>query len=141
MTSARHGICLLLGLLPAFLPTSASAQKLYRCGNTFSQTPCGADAAAVRVPGAAAPTTASGSPGQVCAQQVVASLSANGGTARIDSVASAGTEVIQYANQPIAAHLYAVTLTRLDAKGREQGQVSVQCYLSEDDQRVLKVLR
>ena len=33
-----------------FLALSAEAQTMYRCGNTFSQTPCGSDAQKVPVP-------------------------------------------------------------------------------------------
>ncbi len=138
MTHTPRSALLLLCLLPAL----ASAQQLYRCGNTFSQKPCGTDATTVRVPGAAVPTSGGGgSPGQVCGQRVIASMSAQGGSAQIDSVQTAGTEVIQYAKQSVAAHLYAVTLSRIDSQGRSLGQVTVQCYLSEDDQRVLRVVQ
>jgi len=137
MTYTPRSALLLLCLLPAL----ASAQQLYRCGNTFSQKPCGTDATTVRVPGAAVPSTGGGSPGQVCGQRVIASMSAQGGSAQIDSVQTAGTEVIQYAKQSVAAHLYAVTLSRIDSQGRSLGQVTVQCYLSEDDQRVLWVVQ
>jgi len=137
MTYTPRSALLLLCLLPAL----ASAQQLYRCGNTFSQKPCGTDATTVRVPGAAVPTAGGGSPGQVCGQRVIASMSAQGGSAQIDSVQTAGTEVIQYAKQSVAAHLYAVTLSRIDSQGRSLGQVTVQCYLSEDDQRVLRVVQ
>jgi hypothetical protein len=129
------------GLLLALLPTLASAQQLYRCGNTFSQKPCGSDAAAVRVPGAAVPTSGSNAPGQVCAKRVIATTTAQGGSARIVDTQTAGTEVIQYAGQSMAARLYAVTVARTDAQGRDLGPVTIQCYASEDDQRVLKVLQ
>jgi hypothetical protein len=128
-------------LLATLLPGLAGAQQLYRCGNTFSQTPCGSDAATVRVPGAAVPTSGGNAPGQACAQRVIAATTAQGGSARIVGVQTAGTEVIQYAKQSMAAKLYAVQVARVDGQGRDLGQVTVQCYTSEDDQRVLKVLQ
>lgn len=36
-------------LATALLASSAQAQTMYRCGSTFSQTPCGSDAKSVRV--------------------------------------------------------------------------------------------
>ncbi|MEK8031340.1 hypothetical protein AACH06_10975 [Ideonella sp. DXS29W] len=127
--------------LLALWPMVGHSQQLYRCGNTFSQTPCGADTATVKVPGAGVPSSGSQRPGEACAQQAIAATTAQGGSARIVGVQTAGTEVIQYAKQPVAAHLYSVQIARVDSQGRDLGQVTVQCYTSEDDQRVLKVVR
>ncbi|AVQ83806.1 hypothetical protein [Variovorax sp. PMC12] len=46
---------LLLGGLASVAVAGASAQTLYRCGNTFSQTPCGEGAREVRASGVAQP--------------------------------------------------------------------------------------
>jgi hypothetical protein len=46
------------GVLLATLAGGASAQTLYRCGNTFSQTPCGEGAREVRAAGVAQPVVA-----------------------------------------------------------------------------------
>lgn len=122
-------------LLLAALPGLASAQTMYRCGNTFSQKPCGDNAAAVKAPGtqvtAGAGTSA---PETVCSRAVLGS-----GSYRIDSLESGGTDTVAYAGQTVASKLYRVGLTRLDEHGRSMGRTAAICYLSEDGQRVLKI--
>lgn len=124
-------------LLMATLPSLAGAQTMYRCGNTFSQKPCGDSAAAVKVPGtqvtAGAGTSA---PDSVCSRAALGN-----GNYRIDSLESGGTDTVTYAGQTVAAKLYRVNMTRLDEHGRSMGRTAAVCYLSEDGQRVLKIER
>lgn len=124
-------------LLLAALPCLAGAQTMYRCGNTFSQTPCGDSAAAVKVPGTQVTSGAGTStPEAVCSRAVL-----GGGRYRIDTVESGGTDTTAYAGQTVAARLYRVGMTHLDEQGRSMGRTSAVCYLSEDGQRVLKIGR
>jgi hypothetical protein len=65
---------LTITLSALWLATSAAptaAQELYRCGNTYSQTPCGANAATVRSHGDAVADTAPGPRGgELCSAAV-----------------------------------------------------------------------
>lgn len=131
-----------LSMSCVLLPASASAQQLYRCGNTFSQTPCAGDAAAVRMPppggGQAAAPGAGG--GQACESAAIAALSRSDGSAlRVDGIEGGRSEVIQYAQQAIVSRKYTVRVSSVAPTGVSLGQRSVTCYLSEDGQRVLKL--
>lgn len=134
--SAWVAASLVLVGLPA-----AQAQSLYRCGNTFSQTPCAADAASARVSGSAAPDAAPAAPGgTVCANEGVAQMRfPDPESTRVLAVRKAGTEVIQYAGKPMAARRYNVIFNTRGANGAYLGERAFACYLSEDERRVLKV--
>lgn len=124
-------------LLLAALPSLACAQTMYRCGNTFSQKPCGDNAAAVKVPGTEVTTAAGAStPEAVCSRAVLGNS-----RYRVDNLESGGTDTVAYAGQTMAARLYRVGLTHLDENGRSMGRSTAVCYLSEDGQRVLKIER
>ena len=124
----------------------AGAQTMYRCGNTFSQKPCGDSATAVKVPGAGA--SAADSPGATAAggstSQAVCTRAAIGarpsGRMRVESVEFGGTEVIQYAGSSVAAKAYRITLSETSADGSPLGYRSATCLMSEDGQRVLRVV-
>lgn len=120
---------------------AVQAQTLYRCGNTYSQTPCAADAAPARISAGAAPDAASASQGStVCANEGVAQMRfPDPESTRILSVSRAGTEVIQYAGKPLAARRYNLTLNTKGPSGAYLGERVYTCYLSEDERRVLKV--
>lgn len=133
------GVALATGLLAATAP--AGAQTLYRCGNTYSQTPCAADAASARMSSSAPPDAAPGAAGrELCASDGVARLGLPDPEAvRVRSVTRAGTEVIQYAGKPIAARHYVLVLNAKNAQGGYDGDRRYSCYLSEDERRVLQV--
>ena len=122
-------------------PTPGAAQQLYRCGNTYSQTPCAPDATPARISAGAAPEQAPGASGKdLCASEGVAQLRfPDPESTRIQSVAKSGAEVIQYAGKPIAARKYKLTLNTKNAAGAYTGDRVYVCYLSEDERRVLKV--
>jgi len=58
MSFARLNIALAAFSAALFLCSPAWGQTLYRCGNTFSQTPCGSEAKEVRAAGVAQPVVA-----------------------------------------------------------------------------------
>lgn len=119
----------------------AQSQQLYRCGNTYSQTPCAPDAAPARISAGAAPEPAPGAAGkELCAKEGVAQMSfPDPESTRIRSVTRAGSEVIQYAGKPIAVRKYMLTLNTKSEVGAYTGDRTYLCYLSEDERRVLKV--
>lgn len=122
-------------------PLHAQSQQLYRCGNTFSQTPCAPDAASARMSAGAAPEPATGAAGKdVCATTGVSQMNfPDPESTRIRTVTKAGAEVIQYAGKPIVARKYQLAINTKDHAGAYTGERTYLCYLSEDERRVLKV--
>jgi hypothetical protein len=133
----------LIAALGALLlvPAHPMAQPLYRCGNTYSQTPCAPDAQPVRVSPGAAPDQPAGLQGaELCAAEAPRLLGLpDPYSARIESLTKGESEVIRYAGQPIAAHKYHLTINARNAAGAYAGERPYLCYLSEDERRILKV--
>jgi hypothetical protein len=118
----------------------ASAQQMYKCGNTFSQTPCAPDAVAKPVQSSAAPGAADELSGyELCA--AAARKMANSPepeTARIQPIGERRSEVIQYAGKPIATHRYDLAIDAKTQYGVFSGLQPYACWLSEDQRRVLQ---
>lgn len=118
----------------------ASAQQMYKCGNTFSQTPCAPDAVARPVQSSAAPEAVGGLSGyELCA--AAARKMANSPepeTARIQPVGERRSEVIEYAGKPIATHRYDLAIDAKTQFGVFSGLQPYTCWLSEDQRRVLQ---
>lgn len=127
------------GLL--LLAASAIAQPLYRCGNTYSQTPCAPEAKPARISSGAAPDQPEGLQGkELCAAEAPRLLGLpDPYSARIESLAKGETEVIQYAGQPIAARKVHLTINARNSAGAYAGEQAYLCYLSEDERRILRV--
>ncbi len=145
MTNAQHA---LVGAALLCATGLAGAQTMYRCGNTFSQKPCGDSATTVKVPANAAPSEASapapaqasGGAGQACSSAAISAASRNDGSKlRVEGIRPAGTGVVQYAGQAVAGRKYVVQLAAVSPTGMPLGQVALTCYLSEDDRRVLRI--
>ena len=129
-----------LVLIFAMVPLWAHAQPLYRCGNTYSQTPCGADATAKKLPSSAVPDAAAGVQGEaLCASEGMQRLGwSDPEVARVVDVTKLGTQVISYADKPTAARKFAVRLSIRNVHGQAGEQV-FHCFLSEDQRRVLAI--
>ena len=133
----------LIAALGALLlvPAPPMAQTLYRCGNTYSQTPCTPDAQPARVSSGAVPDQPAGLQGaQLCAAELprlIGMPDPHG--ARIESVIKGDSEVIRYAGQPIAARKYHLSINARNAAGAYAGERPYLCYLSEDERRILQV--
>jgi len=126
--------------LALLLPMFADAQTLYRCGNTYSQTPCAADAAPVRARADAVADSAPGPKGgELCAAAAPKMLRLpDPESVRIESVEKAPAEVIQYADKPTAAHQYIVSINAKNVYGAYEGAQAYVCHVSEDERRILK---
>lgn len=128
-------------LLAVFaLAPSASAQQMYRCGNTYSQTPCAADARPARLHQGAAPDKAPGLSGfDLCAATATGAVGTpEPQSARVQPLGQRVAEVIQYAGQPLATHRYDLTVDAKTPNGVFAGPVAYSCWLSEDQARVLQ---
>ncbi len=132
-------LCASVPLLLA-LPSALQAQGLYRCGNTYSQTPCAPDATARPIFSGAAPEKAQGLTGyDLCA----AAAPAAAGTpepesARVRQLSPRKAEVIQYAGQGVAAHRYDLGVDAKTRYGVYSGETPFSCWVSEDQARILK---
>jgi hypothetical protein len=114
-----HGIAVLLAIAP--FPAPAPAQQMYRCGSTYSQTPCSPTATATRTRSDVPPDNAGGSQsGAACA------------------ASASRAEVIQYSGQPVVALRYDLSITTVSPAGVWLAARAYSCYLSEDQQRILK---
>lgn len=115
--------------------------QMYKCGNTFSQTPCAPDAVAKSAAPSAAPdAAAAGVTGyELCAaaaRKMVPSPEPE--TARIQPIGERRSEVIQYAGKPIATHRYDLAVDAKTQYGVFSGLQPYACWLSEDQRRVLQ---
>ena len=122
-------------------PLPTTAQTLYRCGNQFSQTPCSKDAPPARIRSSAAPDRPETPGGKdLCIAQASKMLGFTEPQPEVfDSVNKMPAQVIQYAGTPIAAKTYL-----LQSRGRvHQGllvpELSLACFLSDDEQRLLQL--
>ena len=133
----------LLGTLAAALiaTTELQAQTLYRCGNEFSQKPCAASAVPLKTRSDAVPDRPPTPYGvELCSSEAPRLLNfLDPPSTRIASVTPGGTEVIQYADKPTAAKKFVMRMSTKNAYGAYEGEATYQCFLSEDQQRVLKV--
>mgnify|MGYP001765465668 CR=1 FL=1 len=134
----RH---LATGVLAIFaIAPAAHSQQLYRCGSTYSQTPCAAGAKPTRLHQGAAPDKVPGASGfELCA---VAARNAAGTpepeSARVQPMGQRVAEVVQYSGQPLPAHRYDLTVDAKTQYGVFSGPVAYSCWLSEDQARVLQ---
>ncbi len=131
---------LLLMLVASTCSTQAFAQKLYRCGNQFSQTPCSGEAVGKALPSAAITTSGDGKQGvTTCSKAFIQSLSLpDSHSAEVESATRGKAAAIEYANQPMVARTIDVSVSVRNGLGSKVGARNATCYLSEDEQRVLK---
>jgi len=129
--------------LAAFLllPVPSMAQQVYRCGNTFSQTPCAGGAASAPLSREAAADPAPVVQGkELCASAGLRLLGLpDPDSTRIESLVRADAQVIQYAGQPIVARKYRMVINAKNTYGAYEGARAYACYLSEDERRVLQM--
>lgn len=128
----------LLGSLT--LASVAHSQQLYKCGNTYSQTPCATDAKPTRLHQGAAPEKPPGASGfELCALEAKSAVGTpEPESARVRQVQQRVSEVIQYSGQPLSSHRYDLTVDARTQHGVFSGPVAYSCWLSEDQARVLQ---
>jgi hypothetical protein len=129
---------LVLMLCSVFAPVQA--QPLYRCGNTYSQTPCGADAQQKNLPSSQAPDAAAGTQGyELCVTHARKAMRApDPASTQARQVGTRTSEVIPFADKSIVAHRYDIEIEPRLASGMYGNPVAYSCWLSEDQRRVLK---
>jgi hypothetical protein len=126
-------------LLMWLTPSTASAQKLYRCGSNFSQVPCDKTTEGTPMAAAATPVARDAKKGaDVCAQAAMGQLGGDS-VGTLESSKAGPAAVIQYHNQPMVTRMQHVTLMVRSTDGVRLGQRNFTCNLSEDEQRVLQI--
>jgi hypothetical protein len=127
--------------LTALSSLPATAQTLYRCGKTFSQTPCAIDAQPLKLHrGGDTAVPAEASTGaHACADAARAQLNLPPRhTLEIERAQAGKAEAIVYADQPMVARTFTVELTQMNGPVLV-GTHTARCHLSEDGRRVLKL--
>ena len=119
---------------------AVQAQQMYKCGSTYSQTPCAPDAVAKSLQPAAVPDAPPGLSGyDLCvavALKVVGTPEPD--SARVQPVGQRKAEAIQYAGKSTVAHRYDLTVDAKTQYGVFSGEKPYSCWLSEDQRRVLQ---
>ncbi len=120
---------------------AVSAQTMYRCGNQYSQTPCGKEAETKRLPASAAPDRGAERDGKALCMAVAPTRLglADPESARFEAVEKSADTVIQHAGQPIAAKTYLMLINPKGPYGAYLGARLYACHLSQDEQRILKI--
>jgi hypothetical protein len=124
---------LLLAALAA--PLTLHAQPVYRCGNTFSNIPCSADATPVRP--SAAPAAPSVGAEQVCLARIRAQFR-DPASVRIEQVTGPKSEIIDYHGGRLVVKTYLLTVS-MPQSAVYLGESRFECQLTENLQRVLSL--
>lgn len=124
------------GVLAQQAPASAPP-KMYRCGSTYSQTPCASDAAALKVPNGNVASPGQGPRGQALCATEAAMVAGLREPVSVQAMARPRTEVISYADKHIAAVRHEIGVTS-EAGAEIAAPRRLICWLSEDQARILR---
>lgn len=133
---------LLVLLALAGAASCAAAQTLYRCGSTFSQTPCDKTAEPIKVyPDRRADPPPGLRGAELCKRLVPAAVPLKDPYSAVVEVERKGrSEVIEFKGQPLAARRFDVFINAKNSYGAYTGEKLYRCYLSEDEARLLRVV-
>lgn len=121
------------------LPLAAGAQSVYKCGNTFSQTPCGSDARQISTaPAPVVPPSAElvATSTATCEARVRAAL-LDPDAAKISNIRRAGPVDRTVDGVRIAGVAYLVDVNAKNAFGGYTGVKTHMCIFSADESRFL----
>jgi len=121
---------------------SAQAGTLYRCGNTFSQIPCGDNAQAVQVAGS--DSAKNSVPAELARHVCINDLKKwvpfpDPESVKVESISRGTPEIIEYAGAKLMARRYDLKVNARNGYGGYTGAQNFSCFASEDNQRILKV--
>ena len=138
---ANFGVIAIV-LANPFGSTHAQSQQLYRCGSTYSQTPCATDAVKLQVaPNAGGPVPRPAPTTGLCTQRFLEHVSLKDPESARYRVVKSNMTVIRYAEQPMAASKYLIFVNAKNSYGGYAGEELYLCYLSEDEKRVLAIAK
>jgi hypothetical protein len=128
------------------LCAAAGAQTMYRCGNTFSQTPCGNDAKASPAPrpgdgGAGPAAEAERTRAQPCLAELAQRVGVAGPAAlKIGRMEGPRVEAIDIKGEKLVVRTYEFTALTRNAYGGQSPGARFTCHLSEDEQRLVRLI-
>lgn len=129
-------VLLLLNLYGVTVTPVQAAEKVYRCGDTFSQVPCAPDAKElnVRADGSKAPTSSA------CVDQLRQEFGASDpGSLRITASSDGKLAPFEYAGTKILARHYQFSVVSRLPNGGYQTVGRYACVTSDDGFRVLSL--
>jgi hypothetical protein len=131
---------ILVTLVLALAVAGVHAQKTYRCGNTYSQTPCGEAAQVVKVyKGGEAANSGTSGPA-LCQQSALNALALpDPESAKVASIGKPEGSVVKIGTQAVEAMKHRVSVSPKNEFGAYGRPMVFECYLSFDQQRVLKI--
>ena len=120
------------------------AQTLYKCGSTFSQTPCASTAEEVTVPKGRTATTASTEvPGQgleMCRAAVPRMSGVKDPySAVIESIGEVRHDTLRIGDESVIVKRYDVLMNAKNSYGAYAGAKLYRCFVSVDEKRLLEV--
>ena len=126
----------------AVLSSPAISQRMYKCGNTYSQIPCDKNAEPARVFSDAKADPPVGLRGKdLCKAAVPKSVNLKDPySARVETVGGPTFEVVTFANQPLTVKRYDVAVNAKNSYGAYTGIKLYKCLLTEDDGRVFDIV-
>ena len=131
-----------LALTACAIVPACGAQTMYRCGNAFSQVPCDkvTATAPIMVP-RTSPAPALPKGRDLCKAAVPRLLPLKDPySAVIESISNSGRPIaIRYANEPMMAFQYIVTINAKNSFGAYTGAKPYFCYVNEAQSNVLAV--
>jgi len=131
---------LLLGVALLAAATDSDAQAVYKCGNAYSQTPCGDNAAEVKVYKGGEHANIGLKGEALCRESVPKAVSLlDPDSAKIEMVGKPKGTTVSIGGQPIEAMRYGVFMNAKNAYGAYTGAKLYYCYLSIDGRRVINV--
>jgi hypothetical protein len=143
----RERVCPLLAAL-CIWPASALTQQMYRCGNTFSQQPCGPDATAIKSQGVLQPPAPDvhGHGEKVermkalCREALIRVPAwKDRDSLKIGPVHRGSAEVRTIGGSPQVVRTYATTINSKNSYGAYEGEKAAACYVNEHETKVLDI--
>ena len=121
--------------------TPSYAQKMYKCGNTYSQIPCDKTADSVKIFSDAKADPPPGLSGKELCRAMVprAGNLKDPYSARVEAVGGPSFEVVSLGNQPLMVKRYEVAMNAKNSYGAYTGIRVWTCYLTEDDNRLFRI--
>jgi hypothetical protein len=137
-----RAVALAVAVAVAVLAGPVHAGKVYRCGETFSDTPCGSTAEVVRqTPPIAATDAVRVLPEALCITQLPKYFAfKDPDSLKISSLGYATTTVIPHRDTKVMAKVYVLEVNAKNSYGAYTGAETYRCYTSMDDSRVLTIL-
>jgi hypothetical protein len=124
------------------LATGANAQKMYRCGNVYSQTPCGSvdqkEVSTLRHETPATPL-AEGAKAE-CQRQLLQQVQFNDPeSVRIESITRGQADVFTIKDLRLEGRPYQMMVNAKNSNGGYPGATPFRCIVTLDERRVLQI--